>query len=112
MMTQTQADAVAQFYKDNEKSQTQYNLGGAAADSNASMCTEMAVNALNASGGMTPDEAAVINSGWKNWGSSFPDPLPSGYETVGGLTSSLTSPNPNEMESKIKQLIALNGGKP
>lgn len=79
-MTQKQADAVAQFYKDNEKAQTKYNLGGTAADSYASMCTEMAVNALNASGGLTAEESAVINSGWKEWGSSFPDTLPSGYE--------------------------------
>ena len=112
MMTQSQADALAQFYKDNVTAKTGYNLGGSAADPQASMCTEMAVNGLNASGGMTPEESAIINSGWNTWGSSFPDPLPSGYEKVGSLTTNLTSPNPNEMEMKIEQLNALKGVNP
>ncbi len=81
-----------------------YNLGGSSVDSNATMCTESIVNALNSAGVLSSAESAILNAPYSVWSDSFPNPIPQGYEVTAEQVKNLTSPNPNEMENRINQL--------
>ena len=108
MMTPTQAGRIEDYYNNLESNRIGYNLGGMKATKNtATMCTESAVNALNYSGGMTPEETTILNAPYAKWSDAFPNPLPRGYENAGNATQDLTSPNPNEMEERINLLNQL-----
>jgi hypothetical protein len=109
-ITNNQADAITNFFNNLQNTSTGYNLGGSSVDPRATMCTEAVVNALNASGALSPAESAIINAPFAPWGNSFPDlnTLPQNLQDLAPKFENLTAPNPNEFEERMNQLNQLN----
>jgi len=109
-ITTEQATVITNYFNNLESAGTGYNLGGSSADPNATMCTEAVVNALNASGALTPAESAIINAPYPPWGNSFPDlsTLPPDLQALAPGFENLTAPNPNEFENRMIELNQLN----
>jgi hypothetical protein len=103
-ITDEQAQALENYWNNLEAAGTGYNLGGRAYDSNATMCTEAVIESLNATGVLTPSESSIINNSYGRWENSMPNPPPSGFEAAKDKFKDLTSPNPNEYESRQNQL--------
>ena len=107
-VTQTEANKIVEYF-DNQKNM-EYNLGGREATKDkATMCTETVVNAVDYSGGMSDKEKAIIKAPYAKWSASFPTSIPSDYLGAAVATKDLTSPNPNEMEERIKILNQMKG---
>jgi RHS repeat-associated protein len=103
-ISEEQAQGLEDYWTGLVSSGTKYNLGGGAVDPGATMCTESVVNGLNYAGVLTPQEAAIINAPFEKWEYSFPNPVPTGLETVAQKTKDLTSPNPNVMDYRMQDL--------
>ena len=103
-MTETEANAIINYYENLEEIGVGYNLGGASLDSFATMCSESAIGALTSSGGLTNDEKSILNAKYDKWQESYPKTLPKGFENIGRLASDNTAPNPNAVEDRIEQL--------
>jgi RHS repeat-associated protein len=103
-ITDEQGQALLDYWDNLEASGTGYNLGGKASDPNSTMCTEAVIGASNATSVLTPAESSIINNPYSRWEDSIPNPPPSGYEMVEEKYKNLTSPNPNEFQSRMEQL--------
>jgi hypothetical protein len=104
IITDEQARALEDYWNNLETAKTGYNLGGRAYDSNATMCTEAVIDALNATGVLTSAESSIINSIYDRWGNHVPNPPPVGFEAAKDKFENLASPNPNEFEDRQDQL--------
>jgi RHS repeat-associated protein len=103
-ITDEQAQALEDYMNNLVLAGTEYNLGGRAIDSNATMCTEAIIEALHATGVLTPAESSIINNPYGRWGDFMPDPPPAGFEAAKDKFKDLTSPNPNEFEKRQDHL--------